>query len=70
MFSADSLISSVMYTQNTAVEMIEESEAFITQTCSECNERETTHQDKNLFWYGLCEFEGIVDLKTNRVFPI
>jgi len=50
------------------IEVVETSEAWTSQECPECGERETTHRNGDVFRCGACGFEGHADLKASRVF--
>ncbi|MDY6775805.1 MAG: transposase [Halobacteria archaeon] len=50
------------------ITVVEQSEAFTTQTCPECGSSENTHRDGDLFRCDECGFSGHADLKASRVF--
>ena len=50
------------------IEVIEQSEAFTTQTCPECGNSEETHRNGDTFRCDECGFSGHADLKASRVF--
>ena len=50
------------------IQLIETSEAWTTQECPECGERDDTSRTGDAFQCGSCGFEGHADLKASRVF--
>lgn len=50
------------------IQLTETSEAWTTQDCPECGERDDTTREKDTFQCGSCGFEGHADLKASRVF--
>jgi putative transposase len=50
------------------IQLVETSEAWTTQECPDCGERENTTQRGDAFQCGACGFEGHADLKASRVF--
>ena len=55
-------------TSEYGIQLVEKSEAWTTQECPECGERDDTTRKKDAFQCGSCGFEGHADLKASRVF--
>lgn len=49
------------------INVVEQSEAFTTQTCPACGESDETHRHGDFFRCKVCGFEGHADLKASRV---
>ena len=50
------------------IQLIETSEAWTTQECPDCGERDDTSREKDTFQCESCGFEGHADLKASHVF--
>ncbi|MFB1066342.1 RNA-guided endonuclease InsQ/TnpB family protein [Natrinema sp. H-ect4] len=50
------------------IEVVRTSEAWTTQECPECSERDRTHRKGDYYRCNVCGFEGHADLAASRVF--